>query len=56
MDVVAYHIATFVWGFVLGLIPAYYYVSKHRAVNVERSGKVNFKNPEYRRLLQESNG
>jgi hypothetical protein len=55
MDAIAYHIATFVWGFVLGLIPAYYYVSKRRAVSVDRSGKVRFKNAEFSRRFQEMN-
>jgi hypothetical protein len=55
MDLIMYHIATFIWGFVLGLIPAYFYVAKRRAVNVDKSGKVHFKNEEYRRRLQEMN-
>ena len=55
MDTVTYHIATFVWGFVLGLIPAYFYVSKRRAVSVDKAGNVRFKNEEYRKRFKEMN-
>jgi hypothetical protein len=54
-DVLPYHIATFVWGFILGLIPGGIIAARSRLVSIDKAGRASFRNPEYQRLYADLN-